>query len=156
MKETYNIFIAKLDKFIRKFYKNQLIKGGIYTLSLLIVFFLLVNVFEYYGRFNSLTRTTIFYVYLLINLFIVSKYIFIPLLKLYRFGKIISHEQAAIIIGDHFTNVKDKLLNTLQLKKLADLENQDASLLMAGIDQKIQELDSVPFHSAITFKVNKK
>jgi len=153
---TYDILLQKLDKFIRKFYKNQLIKGGIYSVTLLIIFFLLVNLLEYYGHFNSITRTIIFYTYLLINLFVISKYIFIPLSKLYRLGKIISHEQAAIIIGKHFSNVNDKLLNTLQLKKIADSVEQDNSLLMAGIDQKIHELEPFPFHSAVNFNVNRK
>ncbi len=156
MDNKYNILIKKLDKFIRKFYKNQLIKGGIYTLALLVLFFLLVNILEYFGHFDSLTRTTIFYFYLLINLFIIGRYIFIPLSRLYRFGKIISHEQAAIIIGEHFSNVNDKLLNTLQLKKLANSVEQDSSLLLAGIEQKILELEPIPFQSAINFKVNRK
>ena len=156
MKNAYDILIQKLDKFIRKFYKNQLIKGGIYTLSLLLIFFLLVDILEYFGRFNVLTRTFIFYIYLLVNALIIGKYIVIPLLKLYKFGRIISHEQAAVIIGKHFNNVNDKLLNTLQLKKLSDIVEQDSSLLMAGIDQKIHELEPVPFHSAISFKVNRK
>ena len=103
-----------------------------------------------------LTRTLIFYIYIFVNLIILGKYIAIPLLKLYRFGKIISHEQAAIIIGKHFNNVDDKLLNTLQLKKLTDESREDTSLLLAGIEQKVSELKSVPFQSAINFKLNRK
>ena len=38
---TYNELIAKLDEFIRRFYKNQLIKGAIYSLALLLSYFLL-------------------------------------------------------------------------------------------------------------------
>jgi len=156
LENTYNILIQKLDRFIRKFYKNQLIKGAIYTLSLLIFFFLLATLLEYFGRFNVSTRTVIFYLYIFINIIILGKYIAIPLLKLYRFGKIISHEQAAIIIGKHFSDVDDKLLNTLQLKKLSNESEWDTSLLLAGIEQKVTELKSVPFHSAINFTVNKR
>ena len=38
----------------------------------------------------------------------------------FRLGQLISHEQAANIIGSHFNNVGDKLLNILQLKQLAN------------------------------------
>ncbi|MCD4681943.1 MAG: hypothetical protein K8R86_01560, partial [Bacteroidales bacterium] len=83
MTDQYKILIQKLDVFIRKYYKNQLIKGGIYCLSLLIVFFLIANLLEYFGHFNTTTRTIIFYIYLALNAIVVFRFIFIPLFKLF-------------------------------------------------------------------------
>ncbi|MGY0039535.1 hypothetical protein [Pedobacter sp. NJ-S-72] len=65
-------------------------------------------------------------------------------------------EESAEIIGNHFQPVRDKLLNTLQLKALADLSPAHNQLILAGIDQKINELTPVPFSKAINLGDNKK
>lgn len=158
MQESYQSLIARLDAFIRKYYKNQLIRGIIYSFTLLLGFYLVVTTIEFFGHFNTSFRTFLFYLFVGGMLFILGKFIAIPLMHLYRFGKIISHEQAANIIGKHFGNVQDKLLNVLQLKKQSD-ENSNTnnqSLLMAGIDQKISELKPVPFVSAINLSENRR
>ena len=111
-----NILIIKLDEFIRKFYKNQLIKGVFYSGSILLGGFLTMVFLEYFGEFNSLIRGVLFFGFLFTSVFIFIKLIAIPLLKLNKIGKIISYNQAAAIIGNHFTNVQDKLLNVLQLQ----------------------------------------
>jgi hypothetical protein len=81
-----------------------------------------------------------------------------PLFRYLRLGKVISHEQAASIIGQHFTNVQDKLLNILQLKRqsLEVSGHEDFSLYTAGINQKIEELRPIPFKKAIDLTKNKK
>lgn len=156
MSDQYNILLQKLDTFIRKFYKNQLIKGAIYCFSLLIIFFLLANLLEYFGQFNSNTRTVIFYIYVLLNALLIGWYVVYPLLKLYKIGNRISNEQAAEIIGDHFANIRDKLLNTLQLKELTKTQVSNLELINAGIDQKISDLKPVPFVKAVDFATNRK
>ncbi len=156
MSDQYNILLQKLDTFIRKFYKNQLIKGAIYCIAMLVLFFLLVNLLEYFGHFNSGTRTVIFYIYILFNVLLIGWYIVYPLLKLFNIGKRISIEQAAEIIGDHFSNIGDKLLNTLQLKELVGDQSTNIELVNASIDQKISELKPIPFVKAVDFKNNKK
>ncbi len=156
MSDQYNILIQKLDIFIRKFYKNQLIKGAIYCVALLIIFFLLVNLLEYFGHFNSDTRRVIFYIYILLNVLLIGWYVVYPLLKLFNIGNRISNEQAAEIIGNHFPNIGDKLLNTLQLKELTENQTSNLDLVNAGIDQKIADLKPVPFVKAVDFRTNKR
>jgi hypothetical protein len=150
-----NILINKLDEFIRKFYKNQLIKGVLYSGSILLGGFLTMVFLEYFGEFNSLIRGVLFFSFLFTSVFIFIKLIAIPLLKLNKIGKIISYNQAAAIIGNHFTNVQDKLLNVLQLQNNQLLSGSD-ELLMASINQKINDLKPVPFTTAINIAENKK
>ena len=64
MENSYDILISKLDEFIRKFYKNQLIKGLIYAISLVAIFFIIVNLLEYFGHFDMLTRSILFFSFL--------------------------------------------------------------------------------------------
>lgn len=70
-------------------------------------------------------------------------------MKFFRLGSTISNEQAAAIIGDHFGNVKDKLLNVLQLNEQAR-NNPDSSLLIAGIEQKQKSCSQFPLKMPLT------
>ena len=73
-----------------------------------------------------------------------------------QFGKRISHKDAAKIIGDHFVDVQDKLLNILQLKEMAGRNSEESGLIEAGINQKIVQIKPIPFQKAIDFSKNKK
>lgn len=156
METGYHLLINKLDEFIRKFYKNQMIRGVIYSLAILLGFYILLVLLEYFGRFGSTVRTVFFFLFILSAGAVIFRFIAWPMLKLFRLGETISHEQASRIIGTHFTEIKDKLLNTLQLKEQAALNPGRAELIEAGINQKIDELKPVPFSSAIDFGQNKR
>ncbi len=155
MQDSNNILVQKLDEFIRRYYKNQLIKGVLYASGILLTAFLSVTFLEYFGEFNSVVRGILFFSFLAATLFVLAKYIAIPLLKLNKIGNVISYDQAANIIGNHFTNVQDKLLNVLQLQSNKILSGSD-ELLFASINQKINELKPVPFTTAVNINENKK
>ena len=152
-----NELLLKLDGFIRKYYKNQVLKGLLYTFTIAVVFFLALAILEYIGHFDTGLRTFLFFFYVGLNLVLVTYYIFLPLLKMFSLGERLSYEQAAIIIGKHFSDVDDKLLNTLQLEAQLGQSSGTAAttnLLKAAIDQRIAELRTVPFAAAIDFKEN--
>jgi hypothetical protein len=150
-----NILILKLDEFIRKYYKNQLIKGLLYTSGLLVAAFLFLVVAEYFAEFGTTTRTILFYSFLIASGFVLFKYIVIPVLKLNKLGSVISYDEAANIVGTHFNNINDKLLNTLQLQRNSG-SILSPDLLTASINQKMEELKPIPFTSAIDIGENKK
>lgn len=152
----YAHLIYKIDDFIRRFYFNKMLRGSIYLSASLLTGFVVITFAEYFGNFNPIVRTTLFYSYLALNFFILGRWIVLPLMAFYQLGKTISHEHAASIIGEHFIPVKDKLLNTLQLKKLSDSNPLDHTLIDASINQKISELNPIPFKSAIRLNENKK
>jgi hypothetical protein len=154
--ENYVYLINKIDGFIRKYYLNRVIKGSIFLVCSLLVAFILVTTAEYLGRFDPTIRSILFYSFIAGNFFVITAYLLFPLLSYFRLGKTLSHEQASAIIGQHFTPIKDKLLNTLQLKRLADSNPEQRSLIEASINQKIAELRPVPFTSAIHIKDNRK
>ncbi len=94
----------KLNDFIRKYYKNQLVKGGIYTTGGVLAFYIVITTAEYIGHFSTSIRTFLFYGYLLISGAILVKFIVIPLLKLNKLGTTLSHNDVAYIVGKHFTD----------------------------------------------------
>jgi len=155
MGENFDILLSKLERFTRKYYLNQLFKGGLYFVGIFVLFYLFINILEYFSYFNSQTRTIVFYVYLGLNIIIFWRLILFPLQKLFRFGKRISREQAALIIGRHFPEINDRLLNTLQLKDALD-DHASLALIEASIDQRTRELNPIPFLKAIDLKKNRK
>ncbi|HFC00201.1 MAG TPA: DUF4175 domain-containing protein, partial [Phaeodactylibacter sp.] len=154
-KNNYQLLIEKLDLFIRKFYVNQLIRGFLYFTALVLILFLGMNFLEHYFYFGKAVRKGMFYSFLGTSALSFVGWVMIPLLHYFRLGKVISHEKAATIIGDHFPNVKDKLLNVLQLSKQAE-SAENAELVFAGINQKTEKIKVVPFRSAIDLGKNKK
>jgi hypothetical protein len=152
-----DLLIAKLEQFIRKYYTNKLIRGVIYTLGLLISFFLFILVIDYFGKFKSSGRTILFYSFVFAALGIFIFNIIWPLLQLGKVGKSLTHEDAARMVGDHFGDVKDKILNTLQLYKANEaVQNTQLELVTASINQRIEQLRPLPFTAAIDLKENRK
>ena len=125
-----------------------------YGSSLLFIFFLAVTIPEYFGEFGVGGRTFLFWTFTAAAAYISVRFFMIPIFKLLRLGQLISHDQAALIIGKHFLDVKDKLLNTLQLKEVAN--HGGGSLVDAAITQRIEELRPIPFTSAVDFGENRK
>lgn len=155
LKDNYSLLIEKLDGFIRKFYINQLLRGALYTVGAVLGLFILLNVAEYYLYFSTGVRTAMFWGFAVLSGAALWRWVALPLMHYFHLGKVISHEQAAQIIGEHFSGVKDKLLNILQLKQQSNNAIY-AELINASINQKSEEIKIVPFQSAIDLGKNRK
>src|ERR1700761_1227539 len=116
--DNYEILIGKINTFIRKYYLNKLLRGLIFLGAGLFSAYVVIALGEYFGDFNTVFRTILFYFFILLNLFLLGWLVIPSLLACFKLSKTISHDEAAEIIGKHFIDVNDKLLNTLQLKKL--------------------------------------
>ena len=150
--DNYNIIEIKLEQFIRRFYKNELLRGFILFLSLGLLYFLFTLLVEYMLWLSPIFRTILFWVFVIVELTLFVKFILNPISKLFKIQKGINYEFASQIIGSHFPEVNDKLLNVLQLKQ----SKFESELLLASIEQKSSELRPVPFRLAINFKKNLK
>jgi len=154
--ENYDLLIGKIDTFIRRYYLNKLLRGLIFLGAGLFSAYVVITLSEYFGNFNTSFRTFFFYFFIFLNLGLIGWLVIPPLMSWFKLGNTITHDQAAEIIGEHFSDVSDKLLNTLQLKKLADTNQQQRALIEASIDQKIENLKPVRFPSAINLRGNNK
>jgi hypothetical protein len=154
--DNYKLLVAKLDEFIRKYYLNQVIRGSLYSLALILVLFLGLNFLEHYFYFDSAVRKVLFFSFLGVSLGALAYWVGNPLVRYYRLGTVISHEQAAQIIGQHFSDVRDRLLNVLQLRRQADGGAAERDLIMASINQKSESIKLVPFKNAIDLSSNRK
>ena len=143
---------TKLEQFINRYYTNELIKGGILFFAIGLLYFLFTLFIESVLWLNPLARTVLFWLFILVEVGLLAKFIAIPLAKLFKLQKGINYVDASKIIGKHFPEVNDKLLNVLQLNQ----HDNQSELLLASIDQKSIELNPIPFKLAVNFTKNTK
>ena len=153
---AFDRLLEQIDAFIRKYYKNEMIKGLLLFVGILLFSFLLTTSLEYFARFGSTVRTFLFFSFLTLNLFVLVKYIVIPISRLFSLGKKIDRYQASQIIGTFFPTVSDRLLNTLQLNDSLDQNEGNFELIRASVAQRSAVLSVVPFSSAVNIRENRK
>lgn len=147
----------KIRHFLKKFYLNKLYKGIIFFVLILLFTFIAFSLFEYFSYSNSVVRTVLFYSFIALAAITAVFSIIIPALKIAGLGKQLSNEEVARIIGKHFNQIDDKLLNLFELQK--QLEKGDYAsydILLAAIDSKVDNLKTYSFVQAIPVKKTKK
>jgi len=142
----------KLEQFIKRYYTNELLKGAILFFAIGLLYLIITIFIEYVLWLNPTARTILFWVFIAVELALFVKFIAIPLAHLFKLRQGINYETASKLIGNHFPEVNDKLLNVLQLNE----SGTQSDLLLASIEQKSQELQPIPFKSAVNFKSNTK
>lgn len=131
----------------------MLLKGSILSIAVLSSAFVVFNILEYYGRFDTPVRIVFFFSYILAGLFILFLWIIRPVYRIFISGEQMSDEEASRQVGMYFPEISDKLLNTFQLSRLSSKENE---LLEASIAQKSKELSYVRFADAVNLSENKR
>ena len=153
--EKSNSIHQKLEAFIKKYYTNELIRGIIFFIGLGLIYFLFTLFIEYFLWLKPQGRTFLFWFFITVEAFLLLRFILFPIFKILKFQKGIDYTQASIIIGNHFSEVNDTLINYLQLSK-ANVSVYNSELLLASIEQKANSLQPIPFGKAIDFSTNKK
>ena len=150
--DSTSIIYQKLEAFIKKYYTNELIRGILFFIGLGLLYFLFILFVEYFLWLKPLGRTILFWAFIGVEVFLLLRYILFPTFKLLKIQKGIDYSEASTIIGNHFSEVSDKLTNFLQLSS----QGQPSELLLASIDQKANSLQPIPFGNAINLNSNKK
>jgi hypothetical protein len=145
--------LVQLQAYKKKYYLNSLIRGLLISFGLLITAYLAINTIEFFGNLDTIFRGILFYSFLAVVGYVGVALLGIPVFHLLNINKSLSDAEAAKQVGKHFPEVKDKLLNTLQLSTLNTTEN---TLLAAAIEQKTKELSVVPFVRAVDYASNNK
>lgn len=145
----------KLDAFIAAYYKQQFVRGLMMALALTLLTLVGLFLLENQLWLSVQTRTILFFGMWTLIVSLWGVFVLQPFLKLRGVGKVISHEEAARWIGNHFSDVSDKLLNLLQLEEMYahSLEND---LLLQGIAQKTMAFSNTPFMQALDWLKHKR
>ena len=149
---NYKNIQEKLKNFIKKYYFNKLIRGSILFVGFGLLYFIFTIFIEYFLWLNPFFRTLLFWLFVVVELGFLLIFIVSPMLGLYGLKRGLSNANAARIIGGYFPEIKDKLLNIIQLQKL----DVSSELIEASIEQKSVEIKPFKFGKAVTFASNKK
>jgi hypothetical protein len=141
----------KIKSFQKKYYLNIFIRGTILTLSILIGYFVLASLVEHNLWLSQWSRLLIFLTFFGVAAFCIYRFLNEPL-KWWLAKRGLNEQEAAKIIGGRMPNVKDRLVNLIQL---ASNENSSA-LTYASVQQKTHEFEPLSFESVVDIGQNKK
>ncbi|MFQ3675782.1 MAG: hypothetical protein SNJ64_04495, partial [Endomicrobiia bacterium] len=99
------------------------------------------------------TRFVILLLFFIATVVGAAQFLLLPLLRYFNVIKQITNEQAEQLIRKHFPQLKDTLLNTLELKNLASTTNPNSNtLLWASIEKRETLLHRFTFSDAIDYR----
>jgi len=149
MEAGYEIIENKINDFIKKYYINKIIKGFIvYAISLLFIYFTLVFL-ENYIYLSILEKNIILYFLVLYTFIFLIYFLIIPFLKYFNIIRTISNKYINTILIQQFPDIKDQLINIIELKNEAKISDYSKELLLASIIQKTENLKFINFSKAI-------
>ncbi len=152
MNSGTKVIYDKLDTFIKKYYYDKLLKGLLLSTASIVACFLFIVNLSYFNYLSVGVRTFLFYSFLVTSGIILCFYILIPISKLLNYSKTLTKKEAAQIISNHFSEIKDRLINFLELEHSSTIKDD---LLLAAIDQKADNLKAISFVSAVDYNKNK-
>jgi len=141
----------KLKSYKKKYYLNSLIKGSISAAAIVLTAFYFMSIIEYLGQFDPVPRAVLFYGFLALVAASFYYWILLPLIAYFDSKRQISDIDAARSVGSFFPQVKDKLVNIIQLEKLGG----SSDLVSASMAQRQQALEGVDFGQAIDLGKNR-
>src|SRR3990170_4416030 len=141
----------KIKSFKKKYYLNIFLRGAILSLAILFSYFLLEAILEHNLWLGPWARLAIFVIFFAVAIFCIFKFLKDPL-QWWVSKRGLSEEQSAKVIGNYLPNIKDGLLNLIQLES----SGNNSALTYASIDQKSKEFEPVAFDGFINLNENKR
>lgn len=149
----YKEIIKKLDGLTKREYSFYSLLGVQLSLIIGISALTIFSFLELIFHFSSTVRTILFFIFLI--LFIGSiLFLFInPLLKYLNIFNKKNHFETALKVGKNFPNIKDDLLNAMQLVTIDSSKNfYSSGLINAAFKNIYNRTKEIQFESIISFK----
>ena len=143
--------LHQLQEFKQKFYLNMLLRGSIFAVGLLLSIYIIYSLLEYMFYFPEVVRGFLLFSFVAFVIYVFVRWIALPISALSKLRKVLTDEQAAQRVGSHYPDIRDKLLNAIQLKNL----DRTNALIAASIEQRTGQLGSFRFTDAVTYRENK-
>lgn len=140
----------KINAFKKRYYLNLLVRGILFTLSILVAYFLTAALLEYALWLSTWTRFIILFIFFALVVYCGFRFFKDPVI-FWISKRGLNDEQGARLIGDHFPAIKDRLVNLIQLSVATD-----SGLAQASVLQKSREFEPLAFESVIRIDQNKK
>ncbi len=150
MNESYKHLVGKLNLARNKFYIFQLLKGLLVVLTAGSVFIFVVALVETQAYFSTTVRAVVFYSLIVFLLIAIVWFLIVPFFRLIGVLPSLTDIQLSKYISRHFKQVKDRLINFIEL--LQDYSTNENELLLASINQKAEKLLEYNFSEVFTLK----
>ena len=129
--ESLNQIESKLEKFIKRYYLSAVIRGVLLFFGFGVLYILFWVIVESFFWLPSIARGLIFWCIIGFEAVLFYNLIVVPALRYLKIRKPIDSEKAAALIGESFPEIKDKLLNVIQLG-----QQQKTELVLASINKR--------------------
>jgi len=157
-KNTYqNEILSKLESFSKRKYLLKIIDGFLKAVITFVLLFILFVALETLFNFNSVTRTVLFFFFLLSLITLFSILILPFLIKYFKELSVSDFYSLANEIGEHFILIKDELINSLQLLNSDNKETlYSDELINSAFQQTYKKIKNINFEEALSFNSQKK
>jgi len=148
-RSSNNKIINILEKFAKKFYLNNLIKGLFWFILFSVSLLFFLSTIENLFWLNSTFRL-ILLILLIISLTIFfSYYIALPVLRYFGLLREKSYKDFALLLGN-YSNTDDKILSALELFELNELNKNE--LLLNELSRRSNELSKINIKNFFNIK----
>jgi len=154
MVKSFSVIEEKLKQFTRKYYLNKIYKGLFFWFILVFLCFFLLLGLEYFLYLKVQLKTFFFFGFILFFLLSFIYLVCLPLAKLLGYLRRLSERQINDIIVKYFPEIKDKLLNIIELNEEYDSSIYSKDLIVSSIEQKIGEINKFSFRDSINLREN--
>lgn len=146
-----NSTLSNLESFIKRYHLSSAIKGVMLFFGFGLLYAIFWVFVEHLFWLSTAGRTIVFWSLIFFEGILFYRFVITPLLNYFEVKRELSLDKAAVLVGQFFPEIKDKLLNAIQLNRQDKTE-----LMLASIEQKAAEFSSFSFSKAVSFKDNMK
>jgi len=153
----YSEVLKKLEGFIRKEKLHLILFGVQAFLAIVLISFSFFSFLELIANFSSIFRTILFLIFILLSVGLLFFLILKPLIKYISNIGSDAYFYAAEKVGENFPEVKDELINTMQLVSENKKGNlYSGNLIDAAFNKVFERVKNLDFKSLIKFDNAKK
>ena len=153
----YQEVISKLEKLCKKKYVLQFLLGFQVVMFITLMFLTFFSLFELIANLNSSFRTFLIYLAIVVISGSTAYLLLIPILRYFKLLRKESYQQVAKNVGEHFPDVRDDLLNSMQLVSSGNDKGwYSINLINAAFKKVYSSTKNLKFETIINFNRTKK
>ncbi len=152
----YKEIIDKLEKLVKREYAFAASIGIQKSLAFAVLLFSFFVLAEMLGHFSSGVRTILYFLFLLLTVFSLFVLFINPILKYFKILRKTNYFETAKKVGERFPEIKDDLVNSMQLVSSEEPEAQySRGLIEAAFINIYNKIKDADFTTVISFKKSK-
>jgi len=152
----HNDVLNKLKRFENRSFHISALTGLQKSLLIAVISFLILILMESIFKFDTIIRTVLFISWISVSFICLFYFVFFPLLKQLDFFNKTNYLSLAKNAGSYFPDVKDELINTLQLISLKENVIYSGQLVEAAFKKLYEKIKTLSFESVLKFDTPKK